>query len=230
MDIRLHYTECGEGEPLVLLHGNGEDSGYFKHQTAYFSAEYRVIAVDTRGHGQSPRGDRPFTLKQFARDLKCFLDELGLRRVNLLGFSDGGNIALIFACVYPSYVKRLIVNGANLYPSGVKFRWQWESVSEYIRQNLKKEPEMPEAGEASKLELMQIMVKEPHLTSGDLKRLSMPVLVIAGTDDMIRESHTKKIAAAIPGAELALVEGNHFIAAKNPEVFNRVVERFLKEN
>ena len=70
MDIHLNYTEKGEGDPLVLLHGNGGDSGYFVHQTEHFS----------RGHGKSPRGDAPFTIAQFAEYLKDFLDGKKLKR------------------------------------------------------------------------------------------------------------------------------------------------------
>lgn len=76
MDIKLHYTEQGSGTPLILLHGNGEDSGYFVHQIEYFKDRYQVIAIDTRGHGQSPRGEKPFTIRQFAGDLHDFMDEL----------------------------------------------------------------------------------------------------------------------------------------------------------
>ena len=73
MDIRLNYTEKGEGDVLILLHGNGEDATYFEHQLEYFSPFYRVIAIDTRGHGKSPRGTKPFTIVQFAQDLYDFL-------------------------------------------------------------------------------------------------------------------------------------------------------------
>ena len=78
MDITLNYVETGEGFPLVLLHGNGEDHTYFKRQMEPFSPKYRVIALDTRGHGESPRGSAPFTLDQFAEDLKEFLDQRGI--------------------------------------------------------------------------------------------------------------------------------------------------------
>ena len=110
MDIRLHYTEKGTGEPLILLHGNGENSGYFVHQIDFFSQKYRVIAVDTRGHGKSPRGKAPFGIRQFAEDLRDFMDELEIERANILGFSDGGNIAVTFALKYPQRVNRLILN------------------------------------------------------------------------------------------------------------------------
>ena len=124
-DISLHFVEQGRGKPLILLHGNGEDGSYFKHQINCFSANYRVIAIDTRGHGQSPRGEKPFTIVQFADDLQDFMDENGIDQAILLGFSDGGNIALTFALKYPKRVEMLILNGANLFPSGVKARYQW---------------------------------------------------------------------------------------------------------
>ena len=120
MDISLYCKEEGKGFPLILLHGNGEDSDYFQHQMAFFSVKYRVIAVDTRGHGKSPRGEAPFTLTQFVEDLHGFMAEHRIEKAHLLGFSDGGNIALLFALKYPSLVERLILNGANLDPSGVK--------------------------------------------------------------------------------------------------------------
>ena len=102
--MNLYTKESGTGQPMVLLHGNGEDSSYFVNQMSFFESKYHVIAVDTRGHGRSPRGQGAFTLERFAEDLKEFLDRRGLRRIILLGFSDGGNIALIFALKYPGYV------------------------------------------------------------------------------------------------------------------------------
>ena len=86
MDIRLYYEKAGDGEPLILLHGNGEDGTYFKHQMEYFSKDYRVIAIDTRGHGKSPRGEKPFTIRQFAEDLNGFMEEQGMEKAHLLGF------------------------------------------------------------------------------------------------------------------------------------------------
>ena len=99
MDIKLYYQEKGTGEPLILLHGNGEDSSYFKNQIDYFQNTYRVIAIDTRGHGRSPRGDAPFTIEQFACDLYDFMQEHRISNAIILGFSDGANIAMRFAIV-----------------------------------------------------------------------------------------------------------------------------------
>ena len=68
MDISLYYEEKGSGFPLIMLHGNGEEHGYFEHQTYCFAENYRVIAIDTRGHGRSPRGEGEFSIKRFADD------------------------------------------------------------------------------------------------------------------------------------------------------------------
>ena len=120
MGISLYYQEKGNKEPLILLHGNGEDGSYFKNQIDYFSDRYRVIALDTRGHGKSPRGTEPFTIEQFACDLYDFMTSLEISNAVILGFSDGANIAMKFAMKYPSKVKALILNGGNLNPKGVK--------------------------------------------------------------------------------------------------------------
>src|SRR5699024_3144062 len=76
-DIQLYSIERGTGEPLILLHGNGEESRYFARQIRHFAKTRKVIAIDTRGHGQSPRGNAPFTIRQFAEDLHDFMEEKG---------------------------------------------------------------------------------------------------------------------------------------------------------
>lgn len=224
MDIELHYEEAGEGEPLVLLHGNGEDGTYFAHQIPCFARSFHVIALDTRGHGRSPRGEAPFTIAQFARDLLGFLDTRGIERAHLLGFSDGGNIALAFALAHPERVGKLVLNGANLDPRGVKRSTQLPIELGYRIARLF-------AGSSTRAranaEMLGLMVNEPHVASEDLAALAVPTLVIAGTHDMIREDHTRLIAENIPDAELALIPGDHFVAAKNPDAFNRAVETFL---
>lgn len=226
MDIELHCEETGDGEPLVLLHGNGEDGTYFAHQIAHFSQRFRVLALDTRGHGKSPRGEAPFTIRQFARDLLAFLDARGIERAHLLGFSDGGNIALAFALAHPERVGKLVLNGANLNTRGVKRSVQVPIELGYRMARLF-------AGLSAKArtnaEMLGLMVNDPNVAPEELSALAAPTLVIAGENDMIREDHTRLIAERIPNARLAFVPGDHFVAAKNPAAFNREVERFLLE-
>lgn len=224
MDIKLFYREKGNGEPLILLHGNGEDGTYFVHQINCFSEKYRVIAVDTRGHGKSPRGKAPFTIRQFAEDLREFMDEQGIEKANILGFSDGGNIGMIFAMKYPERVKKLILNGANLDGAGVKPSVQIPIILGYKLASLfaGKSPEAKKNAE-----MLGLMVKDPNVRPEELKHLTARTLVIAGSRDMIKEAHTRLIYESLPNARLVILHGNHFIANKNPEAFNREVERFL---
>ena len=224
MDIELFYTKTGSGPTLLLLHGNGEDSTYFVHQVEEFSRDFTVYAIDSRGHGKSPRGAAPFTISQFADDLLAFMDQQGLPQADILGFSDGGNIALTFALRHPDRVRRLILNGANLDPKGVKPLVQLPIVLGYHLASLSKSPKA-----RAHAELLGLMVNEPHIDPAELKKLTMSVLVIAGTKDMIQERHTRLIANRIPGARLALIPGDHFIASKAPTTFNRAVRQFLEE-
>ena len=282
--MNLYTKESGAGQPMVLLHGNGEDSSYFVNQMPFFESKYHVIAVDTRGHGRSPRGQGAFTLERFAEDLKEFLDRRGLRRIILLGFSDGGNIALIFALKYPGYVDRLILNGANLNPFGMKPSVLVDVVREYVgvvaklwmqksgigqvrekmqmaagkmrtekqfskdnkklneqkdlnkqqRRSCHKEKNLEKKRKAyerniHQKELLSLMLFEPWIRPELLRRLKMPVLVVAGSDDMIRERHTRQIARSLPNARLRLLEGTHFVAAENPDAFNQCVASFLEQ-
>ena len=227
MDIKLNYVEKGTGFPLILLHGNGENHEYFVHQIAYFSEKYRVIAIDTRGHGQSPRGEASFTIRQFADDLYGFMEEHSIEKAHILGFSDGGNIAMLFAIKYPEKVDRLILNVANLDGSGVKPGVQIPIVCGYWFANLFAKKSRKAKRNA---EMLGLMVNDPNVRPEELSDLHKKTLVIAGTKDMIKGSHTRLIAKSLPDAQLVFLEGDHFIANKNPKEFNRVVNAFLETN
>ena len=226
MDIDLFYREKGHGEPLILLHGNGESSEYFKNQIDEFAKWYHVFAVDTRGHGKSPRGTRPFTIRQFAEDLLCFMDQHQIEKAHLLGFSDGGNIAMIFAMRHPERVDRLILNGANLNTRGVKRSTQIPIEIGYRIASL-----FAGKSNSAKLhaEMLGLMVNDPNVRKEDLKMIRARTLVIAGTKDVIRESETCIIAKCIPDSRLVILKGSHFIASENPKEFNSAVLDFLKK-
>lgn len=225
MDIKLYYQEKGTGEPLILLHGNGEDSSYFINQIDYFKNEYHVIALDTRGYGKSPRGDEAFTIEQFSCDLYDFMQEHQISNAIILGFSDGANIAMKFAMKHPSMVKGLILNGGNLEPMGVKRTTQ---IPIEIGYKIASHFAGKSADAKRNAEMLGLMVNESNIKPSELSLISMPTLVVCGTKDMIKELHTRKIAEHLPNAKLAIIRGNHFIANKNPTAFNQEVDAFLK--
>ena len=224
MDIKHHYIEKGEGFPLILLHGNGENCSYFEHQMEPLARHFRVIAIDTRGHGQTPRGTAHFNIRQFAQDLLEFMDEHGIEKAHILGFSDGGNIAMVFALTHPERVEKLILNGANLNAKGVKPSVQIPIEIGYriARIFANKSPEAKQNAE-----LLGLMVNDPNVDPAELSHIKCPTLVIAGNKDMIKDKHTRLIAQSIPGAQLSIIPGNHFIANKNPDTFNHEVLEFL---
>lgn len=226
MDIELNFIERGRGEPLLLLHGNGEDHGYFDRQISAFMPYYRVIAVDTRGHGRSPRGEAPFTILQFADDLRDFMDSLGLESAHILGFSDGGNIALTFALRYPERVRKLILDGSNLCPAGVRRKYQVPIELHWKR--LRRAVERGDEGKRAELELFELMTLQPDIAVSELAGVKSPTLVIAGDRDMIKDSHTRLIAKNIPDARLVILRGSHFIARDSAAEFNRAVLSFLR--
>lgn len=226
MDIKHFYLEQGQGEPILLLHGNGESSAYFQNQMGPLGSRYHVYALDTRGHGKTPRGSAPFTIRQFADDLAGFMEEQNIAKAHVLGFSDGGNIAMVFALRYPDRVDRLILNGANLDAKGVKRSVQLPIELGYrVARIFAGKSE----GARRNAELLGLMVNEPNVPAEALASIRARTLVIAGTKDMIRQEHTRQIARSIPGAELALIEGGHFIASQNADEFNRRVLEFLGE-
>ena len=224
MDIKHFYMEKGRGDSLMLLHGNGENCGFFQGQIDVFSEQYHVYAIDTRGHGKTPRGDKPFTIRQFSDDLLGFMDEHQIEKAHLLGFSDGGNIAMIFAIQHPDRVDRLILNGANLNAGGVK-----RSVQIPIEIGYRIAKRFSNKNDSARLnaEMLGLMVNDPNVEPDELGAIRAKTLVIAGSRDMIRESHTHLIARSIPNSQLVFIEGDHFIANKKPEEFNRVVLAFL---
>jgi pimeloyl-ACP methyl ester carboxylesterase len=225
MDIEHFFIEKGQGDVLILLHGNGENSDYFQGQINEFARYYHVFAIDTRGHGKTPRGNAPFTIRQFADDLLGFMDARQIGKAHLLGFSDGGNIAMIFAMRYPDRVARLILDGANLDAKGVKRTVQipieigyriariFAGISKSARRNA---------------EMLGLMVNDPNVLPEELAGIQAKTLVMAGTKDMIKEEHTRLIADSIPNAQLVIIEGDHFVANKCPQAFNKVVLEFLQ--
>lgn len=226
-DCTLYYELHGKGEPLLLLHGNGEDHRYFCHQITYFSQHYQVIVVDMRGHGQSEMGLTPLSFALFADDVKALLTYLHIAKVHILGFSDGGNTAMVFSLSYPEYVETLILNGANYHPNGMKCHVQLSIVFTYKLLSL---CTMWITAWKDKQQIMGLMVHQPDITIAQLEMIRARTLVLVGEHDMVKESHSRNIAEVIPHAIFMKIRGNHFIANKEWQTFNPLVLKFLNNS
>ena len=219
MDIKLYYEDKGKGIPIVMLHGNNGSSIYFKHQIDYFSKKYRVITVDTRGHGKSKRGTLPFTMDQFVLDLDNLLNELNIKEFILLGFSDGANIAMKYALKYQEKIKALILCGGNIYRKGLKLSFRLPVELGYIFTKL--------LNMKRKNEFLYLMMYEPNIRNEELNQIKVPTLVIAGTKDIVKEFHTKEIANNITNSKLLIIDGNHYILSNKHEILNKEIDKFL---
>ena len=234
----LAATTSGSGDVVVLLHGNGEDRHLFDPVIPVLARGRRVVALDTRAHGDSPRGDGPLTIDRCAHDLRAALDALAFedmayedaaaRQVDLVGFSDGGNIALTFAAAHPERVRSVVVYGANLDPHGLTARTLWTLRAALLGLRL--------GGLVSRrlrrrAEVWTLMTTQPRIDPASLATIDCPVLVAAGEDDVVREDHTRLIAASLRHGRVAIVPGaTHFLPGEDPARFSALVEDFLDEH
>ena len=212
--------------PLVLLHGNSEDSSYFIHQIEYFSDKYFVIAIDSRAHGKSSYNGEKLTIEKLASDVIKVLEIMDIKSANFLGFSDGGNVLLSIALKKPELINKMVLNGANLNPSGVNFLVNCKIYLRYLGLKIKSCFNDDFKQETA---VWKLMVNEPNFKFCDIEKIINDTLVIVGTKDMIKSHHSKKIAETIKTAKLVEIEGDHFIAQNEPLEFNKTVEDFLKE-
>ena len=224
----IYYETYGKGEPLLLLHGNGQSISAFSKQIPALSEKYKVIAVDTRAQGKSTdHTTEKFTYDLFADDMKVLLDSLHLKNVNVLGWSDGGNTALIMAIKYPDYVNKVMVMGANLNPSSAAVD---EDILKQANRDIKKLEKDKSVATTTMVKLLKMVLTEPNINVDDLDKIRSKVLVMAGEKDLIKAEHTRLIAAHIKDAKLQIFKGEtHFVPEENPTKFNEVILGFLQE-
>ena len=216
----------GSGEPLLLLHGNGNDSSFFDKQINEFKRDFKVIAMDTRGHGKSDK-DYNLNLEDLSRDVLDLLDDLKIQCANILGFSDGANLALTFAKNYPRRVKRLVLNSPNKDFSQVKFIPRILSYIFYY--NLKILSKIF-TGLRNYFSVYKLIFDKIKIIDSDYKKFDFPVLIIAGERDLIYLKNFYKIAKKIKKSKLYIVKNHgHKVARTNPNEYNKVVLNFLKK-
>ena len=228
--VKLYYETYGQGPPLLLLHGNGESIYSFSNQIAALAAHYRVIAVDTRDHGQSARTKGRLTYDLLADDMRALLDSLHVPAAHVVGWSDGGNTGLSLALRYPGRVRALVTMGANLYADTTAVDAKMlKEVRQMYRLTTVVGPFKQEFHRAHRLTAM--LLHYPQMRPAQLGAIRAPTLVIAGEKDIIKRPHTELIAKSIPGAQLAILPGlTHYAPQENPVLFNQTLLDFLAQH
>ena len=222
----IFYQVFGENQrTMILLHGNGEDWHTFEKQIEPFSKHFKVVTIDSRGHGRSSFGREPLSIEVMAQDVIGVMNKLNIMKAVLVGFSDGGNIAIQTAIKYPNRVDKLILAGANLNPTGVKMSAQLPVVIHYLlclvasifnkRANKQKQ-------------ILDLMVNQPNFKPKQLMSLKIPTLVLAGEEDVIKEEHTQLIAKSIPNSKLEILpKADHFIFSRDASKVNIMIIRYV---
>ena len=228
--ISMYYELYGEGPPLVLIHGSGQSIADMAAQIDGFRDQYQIIAADSRAHGKSGITEQQMTYRQIASDWAGLIAALTTEPARVIGWSDGGNIALELARAHSELIDRVAVMGANLAPDeSAVYPWAVNWVLEESANIEKQLADRDTSQNWAALKQQFYLLRElPDMSLEELASIEAPVLVMAGDRDIIREEHTLLIYQTLPNAHLAIFPGEtHFTPATDPELFNRTVDRFM---
>jgi pimeloyl-ACP methyl ester carboxylesterase len=252
VDVRaakLYVETLGHGTPIVFLHGGMLffDNNFAK-QRDYFAAYRTVIGIDQRGHGHSPDGPWPFSYQGMAEDTAAVIDQLGLGPVDIVGHSDGANIALLVARDHPQLVRRVVISGANLRsglsPEQVQERSHWapeqlnaklqklaDSLPPWFRADYAKvSPDGADHWMKLLAKCYQMWIQPIVIEPTDLKRISIPVLVMAGDHDFTSIEETVEMYRGLPKGQLIIVPATgHGTFLQRPEFVNLAIREFLEQ-
>jgi len=219
---KMYYAMQGTGPPLVLLHGGG-DSGEtsFARQLDEFAEHHHIVAPDQVGQGHTPDVSGPLTYTGMMEDTVALLKHLKLKRVDVVGWSDGGILALMLAVRHPELVRRLVISGVNVAPEGLN--------PEDLDQLRATQMSKPKTIDEKLAHLWLTSPTDAELSLTLLTKITQPVLVISGDRDAITLEHTLKIFHALPDAELCVLPGtDHATFTGRAEWLNPIINEFLE--
>jgi len=225
--VKLYYEVYGKGEPVLLLHGNNSSMSSFHNQFDSLSKKYMVIGLDSRGQGKSTSDTTKLTYELMAEDVNVFLSQMQLKNVNILGWSDGGNIAVILAMRHPDKVGKMAIMGTVLYNNEISVTAETNKI---IRKQVKEMEEKGVSKNNMDYRLKMLLLTEPNINPDALKKILSPTLVMAGQYDVVKEEHTRLIAEKIPNSKLVIFKGaDHEAPEKIPQLFNQTFLTFFEQ-
>lgn len=191
-NITLNYNKTGKRNPLILLHGNGEDLHIFDKLTNKLKKDYTIYAIDSRNHGESSKTD-DYSYESMSQDILCFIKELQLKDVSIVGFSDGAILGILLTMEHKNLFRKMVLLGPNLKPTDFKKNEYNYLMNEYKKTN---DP------------LLKLMLEQPDIELEELKKIKTPTLVVAGQYDIFYRKVFTDITNTIPGAQLKIMKGH----------------------
>ena len=234
--IRMYYEIYGSGPPLLLLHGGTGSGKQFEKQIPAFAPHHRLIVPDCRAQGRTTDRPGPITYHDMAEDMIGLLDRLHLSTVDVMGWSDGGDIGLDMAIHHPERIRHLVTFGANFSPDGLNpddVKWNRTATADSfgpgMREGWTKLNPEPAHYEEAMNKILEMWRTQPRFTMAELHAIRAKTMICVGDHDLIRPTHTAALTRAIPGAtEWVVPHASHGAMIERPEVVNPRVLQFLK--
>jgi pimeloyl-ACP methyl ester carboxylesterase len=240
--IKLYYEVQGQGEPLLLLHGDCVSMESFKSQIPTLANSFQVITVDSRAHGKSSDANIPLSYQLMASDFVGLLEHLKIDSAHILGWSSGGHTALYMAIHYPKTVRKLVLVGSGFDANGATKENQestmtlsaetWpKALKQFAETHKALSPEGPDHWPVLLSKLKAMWLSGFSYSASELAGIKSPTLVLTGDhDSMIRIEHTIELFKSIPGAQLCILpKTSHFLLWEKPSQCNQIIVDFLKE-
>jgi pimeloyl-ACP methyl ester carboxylesterase len=235
-DTKIYYEEYGEGTPLLLLHGGFGDISDFSAIIPEFSKNFSVIIPDAPGHGRSEFPDKPLSYQIMAEYYSEMIDQLNLEKVDVLGWSDGGNSGLLLAHNRPDIVKRLLVSGANYkskeYIGIEKFKttildtvWVEANWKEWIDYYTNRSPDKDWKRYIREGKAMWLA--EEYFSKNILEEIIIPVLVVYGDRDAVKLEHGLELRNAIKDSQLCILPKTTHNVFEKPELIMKIANDFF---
>ena len=225
--FKMYCEIYGEGEPLLMIHGNGGNMSAFKKNVPCFSKKYKVILADSRAQGKSTDYKDSLSFEMMADDFAALLDTLQIKKAYVIGWSDGGINALLLAMRHPDKVVKLASTGANLWPDSTAIMLDaWLDEQKYY--NKFKHTNWTNAEDKNKWKIFMLDWQQPNIPLAALKSIMCPSLIICGDHDVITRKHTLLISKNIPDAKLWVVPNSgHATFKEHTDEFNKQVDAFF---
>lgn len=210
--VSINYEIYGKGEALILVHGNQEDHHIFDSLIESLKDSYQIYALDSRNHGKSSKHD-DFSYEAMTNDLYEFIQKQDLGHPSVLGFSDGGIIALKLAIKAPNVMNKLVLCGVNYDVKGLRKKAFLDMLSEY---------------EKIKNPLLKLMIDQPHILKKNIKNIKTKTLIVVGQNDVIKLRHTHKLHHMIRNSKLIILKNrSHDNYVVNKDDLKSIIQNFI---
>jgi pimeloyl-ACP methyl ester carboxylesterase len=227
----IHFVSYGTGPAVLLLHGGLSNRlAWFSQIPALVAAGRQVVVLDVRGHGKSKLGTKNLDYHLLADDAISVMDRLRIQRADVVGWSDGGNTALVMAKNWPQRIGRIVAISANFNPEGLTP----EELAETHLESSGTDYWLKRwwTGTGEHLQELERRVKSmwrtyPRLQPADLQNIDTPILVLVGQHDVVRIAHAKKMADSLKNGTLKIVPGGHSTPVTHPIEVNAAIGAFL---